>query len=180
MLMDKGKPVDVQQVARALGVRHILEGSVRKSGGRVRITAQLIDAMTSNHLWAERYDRELKDVFAVQDDIAKRIVVALQIQLTEGEQARLSGKGTNKLEAYLKALQAREQFYRMNRQGSMRARKLAEEAIEIDSAYATPYVIIALTHMMDFWFKFTDSPGAQLNQSADHLVPVKTNIPIII
>jgi len=160
--MYKGKPVKVQEVARELGVRYILEGSVRKSGNRVRITAQLIDAMDSNHLWAERYDRELKDVFAVQDDITKRIVVALQIKLTEGEQARLSGKGTNQLEAYLKALQAREQFYRMNRQGSMRARELAEEAIETDPAYAAPYVILALTHMMDFWFKFTDSPGESI------------------
>jgi len=154
----KGKPVKVQKAARELGVRYILEGSVRKSGDRVRITAQLVDTITGNHLWAERYDRDLKDIFAVQDDITKRIIIALQVKLTEGEQARLSGKGTDNLEAYLKTLQAREQFYRMNRQGSTRARELAKEAIEIDPAYATPYVILALTHMMDSWFKFTESP----------------------
>jgi adenylate cyclase len=158
----KGKPVKVQKVARELGIRYILEGIIRKSGDRVRITAQLIDAITGKHLWAERYDRDLKDIFAVQDDITKRIIVALQIKLTDGEQARLSGKGTDSLHAYLKTLQAREQFYRMNRQGSMRARELANEAIELDPAYASPYVILALTHMMDFWFKFTDSPAESI------------------
>ncbi len=158
----KGKPVKVQDAARELGVRYILEGSVRKSGDRIRITAQLVDAITGKHLWAERYDRDLKDIFAVQDDIAKRIIIALQVKLTDGEQARFSGKGTDNLDTYLKTLQAREEFYRMNRQGSMRARELAKEAIELDPAYATPYVILALTHMMDFWFKFTESPNESI------------------
>lgn len=163
----KNTSVNVQQVASELGVRYVLEGSVRKSGSRVRITAQLIDAVTGKHIWAERYDQVLDDIFAVQDDITKRIVVALQIELTEGEQARLSGKGTDNLEAYLKNLQAREQFYRMNRQGTVRARELVEEAIKLDPAYAGPYVISALTHMMDLWFQFTESPEESLKLAGE-------------
>jgi len=93
----KGKPVKVQQVGRDLGVRYVLEGSVRKAGDRVRITAQLVDATTGNHLWAERYDRDLKDVFALQDEITLKIITALQVKLTEAEQARLLAKGTDNL-----------------------------------------------------------------------------------
>ncbi|MFO7737007.1 MAG: adenylate/guanylate cyclase domain-containing protein, partial [Desulfatiglandaceae bacterium] len=121
----KGKPVKVQQVAEDLGIRYVLEGSVRKDAERVRITAQLVDAIEGIHLWAERYDRDLKDIFEVQDEITMRIITALQVKLTEGEQARISGNATDNLEAYLKELQAREHFFRMNKQGSMRARELA-------------------------------------------------------
>jgi len=104
----KGKPVKVQQVAEDLGVRYVLEGSVRKDADRIRITAQLIDAIKGIHLWAERYDSELKDIFSIQDRITKKITAALHTKLTMGEDARIFGKGTNNLEAYLKYLQARE------------------------------------------------------------------------
>jgi adenylate cyclase len=117
-----------------------------------------VDAKTGEHLWAERYDRELKNIFAVQDEITMKIMTALQVTLTEGEQARVYGKATDNLEAYLKMLQAREHFLRMNRQGSMRARELAKQSIEIDPMCETPHVILSLTHMMDLWFKFTESP----------------------
>ncbi|NIQ90393.1 MAG: adenylate/guanylate cyclase domain-containing protein, partial [Gammaproteobacteria bacterium] len=106
----KGKSVKVQQVGRELGVRYVLEGSVRKAGDRVRITAQLIDATTGHHLWAERYDRDLEDIFAIQDEITLRILKALQVKLIDGEQGRLSAKGTENIEAYLKTLQARSHF----------------------------------------------------------------------
>lgn len=162
----KGKPIQVQAAARELGVSFVLEGSVRKAGERVRIAAQLTDA-SGHSLWAERYDRDLKDIFSVQDEITMRIVTSLQVQLTEGEQARISGNNTDNLEAYLKLLQAREHFYQMNKQGSMRARDLAEEAAELDSEYAAPYVIIALTHMMDLWFRFTDSPEESMRLAAE-------------
>jgi len=84
--------VKVKQVSEELGVRYVLEGSVRKTGDKVRITAQLIDATTANHLWAERYDRDLKDIFALQDEITLKIIEALRVKLTEGEQARVIGK----------------------------------------------------------------------------------------
>jgi len=102
----KGKAVNVQEVGQDLGVRYVLKGSVRRFGEKVRINAQLIDAKTGHHLWAEKYDRDLEEIFAVQDDLTKRIITAMQVELTEGEQARVAAKGTNNLEAYLKFLQA--------------------------------------------------------------------------
>ena len=102
----KGKPVKVKQVSEELGVRYVLEGSVRKAGDKVRITAQLIDAITGHHLWAERYDRDLKEIFALQDEITMKIITALQVKLTQGEQAAMIGKGTKNLEAFLKCLQS--------------------------------------------------------------------------
>ena len=99
----KGKPVKVQKVSEELGVRYVLEGSIQKSGDRVRINAQLIDAISGQHLWAENYDRSLKDIFALQDEITLKILTALQVNLTSGEQARVWAKGTKNLEAYLKA-----------------------------------------------------------------------------
>jgi len=163
----KERSVKIQQVGRELGVRYVLEGSVRKAVDRVRITAQLIDTTTDEHLWAERYDRDLRDIFAIQDEITMKILTALQVKLTEGEQARLFGKGTNNLEAYLKFLQAREHFLRMNKQGSMRARQLAKEAISLDQEYAGPYTMLALTHMMDLWFKFSESPKESMKLAVE-------------
>jgi len=110
----KGKPVKVQQVSEELGVQYVLEGGVRKAGDRIRITAQLIDALNGHHLWAERYDRNIDDIFAVQDEITKKIITAMQVKLTEGEQVRTAAKGTNNLEAYLKCLQANEYWNRLN------------------------------------------------------------------
>ena len=104
----KGKPVKVQKVSEDLGVQYVLEGSIQKSGDQVRINAQLIDAISGKHLWAEYYDRSLKDIFALQDEIILKIVTALQVNLATGEQARVWAKGTKNLEAYLKLMQARE------------------------------------------------------------------------
>ncbi|MFO7739560.1 MAG: tetratricopeptide repeat protein, partial [Desulfatiglandaceae bacterium] len=105
--------------------------------------------------------------FEVQDEITMRIITALQVKLTEGEQARISGNATDNLEAYLKELQAREHFFRMNKQGSMRARELAREAIELDPDYTAPHVMLALTHMMDLWFRFTDSPEESMKLAVE-------------
>jgi TolB-like protein/class 3 adenylate cyclase len=114
----KGKPVKIQQVAEELGVRYVLEGSVRKDTERVRITAQLIDAVKGIHLWAERYDRELKDIFAIQDDITKQIITALHLKLTIGDISRIIARTTNSLDAYLKYLQAREMHFKAESFGS--------------------------------------------------------------
>ena len=159
----KGKEVDVRTVGRELGVRNVLEGSVRRAGDKVRITAQLVDVTTGHHLWAERYDRELKDIFAIYDEITMKIINALQVVLTEGEQARLLAKGTENLQAYLKFLQGREYFIRMNKEDNIRARKMAEEAIALDPSYAGPYVISAQTHHMDVWLRSTKSPKQSLS-----------------
>jgi TolB-like protein len=105
----KGKPVKVQQVGRELGVKYVLEGSVRKAEERVRITVQLVNAQTGHHLWAERYERDMKDIFALQDEITMKIVASMQVKLTAGEQARIWAKGTNNLDAYLKFLKSKGQ-----------------------------------------------------------------------
>jgi TolB-like protein/cytochrome c-type biogenesis protein CcmH/NrfG len=128
----KGKGVDVRTVGRELGVRYVLEGSVRRSEDQLRITAQLVDAKTGNHVWAERYDRNLKDVFAVQDEITKKIITELQVKLTVGEQARFRAKGTENLQAYLKYLRAREYFFHFTPDDNTRARKLLTEVIAMD------------------------------------------------
>jgi adenylate cyclase len=163
----KGKPVKIKQVSEELGVRYVLEGSVRKTGDKVRITAQLIDAITGNHLWADRYDRDLKDIFALQDEITLKIIQALQLKLTAIEQARVTGKGTENLNAYLKALQAYEQFGRMNKQGSIMAKQLAKEAIALDPKYALPYTVMAYSHMLDLWFRFSESPEESMKLAVD-------------
>jgi TolB-like protein len=142
----KGKTVKVNQVAEELGVQYVLEGSVGKAEDRVRITAQLIDALSGHHLWAERYDRDIKDIFALQDETTVKIISALQVKLTDGERARISARGTENLQSYLKILQAREQFYTINKKGMAQAQRLFEQAIALDREYAIAYVYLGGTH----------------------------------
>ena len=163
----KGKAVRVKQVAEELGVRYVLEGSVRKSENHVRVTAQLIDALTGKHLWAERYDRDLKELFAIQDEITLEIIRALQVNLTEGEQARVIGRSTKNLQAYLKALEASVQFARMDKQGSMKAKQLAKEAIALDPNYAYPYSTLSSAHLLDLWFDFSESPKESMRLAVE-------------
>jgi adenylate cyclase len=165
----KGKPVKVQQVSEELGVRYVLEGSVRKDGSNIRIAAQLIDALTGNHIWAERYDRNLKDIFSVQDEITKKIITAMQVKLTEGEQARSAGIGTKNLEAYLKYLQARELSNRLNPESNALAKQLAEEAIALDPMYASAYYVLAHTYVSDYWMGTSKSPRDSIEKSIDLL-----------
>jgi adenylate cyclase len=152
----KGKPVKVQQVSTDLGIRYVLEGSVRKAGNRARITAQLVDAVDGHHLWAERYDRNLEDIFALQDEITMKILTALQMELTEGEQARVFAKGTTNFEAYVKFLQASRYF---NQGNFVLTRQNAYEAIELDQNFPAPYVLVAWTHWLDARLERTESPG---------------------
>ena len=161
----KGKSVKVQQVSEELGVRYVLEGSVRKDGDKIRITAQLIDALTGNHLWAEQYDRSLDDIFAVQDEITKKIITAMQVKLTEGEQARAVARGTNSLDAYLKCLQAYEYFNRINPEANAIARQLAEEAISLDPEYAWPYYVLARTNIAAVWLGTSKSPKQSIDKA---------------
>ena len=161
----KGKPVKVKQVAEELGVKYVLEGSVRKAKDKVRITAQLIDALNGNHLWSERYDRNLDDIFNVQDEITKNIITALQVKLTEGEQALSAAKGTNNLEAYLKYLQARELIHQINIESNASAKRLAEEAIALDPEYAWAYKILGQTHMLDVWLGTSKSPKDSMGKA---------------
>jgi adenylate cyclase len=157
--------VKIQQVAEELGVRYVLEGSVQKTENRVRITAQLIDAITGMHLWAERYDRELKDIFALQDEITMKIVTAMQVKLTEGEQSHLLAKGTKNLKAYLQLLQGLEHHRRGNIEDNALGRQLYEEAIALDPEYALAYAFLGITHVMDVWFGSSKSPKKSFAQA---------------
>lgn len=161
----KGKPVKVQQVAEELGVQYVIEGSVRKAGDNVRITAQLIDAISGKHLWAERYDRELKEIFALQDEITMKILSALQVKLTIGEQARSLAKGTGNIEAYLKILQARALRYDFKVENFLRIQQLAEEAISLDPKYPAAYNSLGTAHRFKVWYGLTKTPGKSLERS---------------
>jgi adenylate cyclase len=165
----KGKPVKVQQVSEELGVRYVLEGSVRKGGNKIRITAQLIDALTGHHLWAERYDRNIDDIFAVQDEITKKIITAMQVKLTAGEQVRGAAKGTNNLEAYLKCLQASEYIHRVNIESVVLGKQLAEEAIALDPEYAWAYYILGRAHIVEVWVGASKSPKQSIARAMELL-----------
>jgi TolB-like protein/Tfp pilus assembly protein PilF len=140
----KGKAVKVQEVSQELGVRYVLEGSVLKAGERVRITAQLIDATQDRHLWSEQYDRELKDIFSLQDEIVQKIVTTLKLQLSLWEQ----GKGvygsprTNNLEAYDSFLRGAESYLRFTKEANAQARQLFERAVALDPQYAGAYAFL--------------------------------------
>jgi adenylate cyclase len=145
----KGKPVKVQQVAAELGVRYVLEGSLQRSGERLRVTAQLIDATTGHHLWADRFDRKVDDIFALQDEIARKILIELQVKLTTGEHARVASRGTKSLEAWLLRLQAFDEGSKYTKEGMLKARELYHAAIKADPTYARAWGGIAWTH----WFE---------------------------
>jgi adenylate cyclase len=154
----KGKPVKVKQVSEELGVRYVIEGSVRRAGERVRITAQMIDALKDRHLWAERYDKEFKDIFSIQDDITKNIITAVHVKLTEGERARVFAKGTSNLQAYLKAVQADWFVNQATKDSVLRAQQLAEEAIALDPNYAYAQMALGTVHMYVLWLGMSQSP----------------------
>jgi adenylate cyclase len=154
----KGKPVKIQKVAEDLGVRYVLEGSVQRSADRIRITAQLIDATTGHHIWSQRYDREQKDIFAIQDDITLEITKALQADVMSGEQARHWQKHSpTNLEAWEKFLQGDEYFFRFTKEDNATARRLFEEAIVLDPEYAFAYVMLGWTYYIEARYGWVDS-----------------------
>ena len=161
----KGKPVKVKQVAEEMGVRYVLEGSVRKTEGKVRITTQLIDALTGHHLWAEKYDRDLKDIFAIQDEISFKVVTALQVKLTDGEQALTYAGGTKNFEAYARYLKGADYVKRINKEGNLLARKMAEETIALDPNYPRGYRLLAMTHWLDVRLGLSKDPKQSLTES---------------
>ncbi|HEY4071025.1 MAG TPA: TIR domain-containing protein [Sphingomicrobium sp.] len=142
----KGRSVDVEEVARKLGVSHILEGSVRKAGGRVRINAQLIDGATGEHVWAERYDRDLEDIFSIQDEISKAIVDALKVKLLPKDREAIERRGTTSPEAYNLFLLARQYWITGNHgdpRREERVMRICSRAVEIDPYYAQAWALLA-------------------------------------
>ena len=146
----KGKPVDVKQVGRELGVGYVLEGSVRKAGNRVRVTGQLIDAASGAHVWADRFDRDLTDIFAVQDELTREIIAALKVKLTSEQKGRLSRKTTIDVEAYNFFLRGREKALLQTKSSNAEARALLERAIAISPNFAAAYAFIAFTRLNDY------------------------------
>ena len=155
----KGKPVKVKQVAEELGVRYVMEGSVRRTEDRVRINAQLIDAISGHHLWAERYDRDMKDIFALQDEITKKIVTALQIKLTDGEQARMWSKKTENLDFYLKRMEGIAACREGSVESHIREAQIAQELIDMEPE--SPIGYASLGH--SYWYLATAGKSPQEN-----------------
>ena len=155
----KGKAVDLRQVGRDLGVRYVLEGSVRTAGNKIRITAQLIEVAAGGHVWSARFDRDLTDLFALQDEITSNVVTALHVRLVEGEQARVWCRSTDNLGAWECLTQALPHFRRYTQQDNARARTLFEKAVELDPGYATAWVWIGWTHWAEARFLWVKEPG---------------------
>jgi adenylate cyclase len=155
----KGKAVNVEDVGRELGVRYVLEGSVRKVEDTVRITAQLIDATTGGHVWAERYDRDLQDIFALQDEVVARIVAALAVTLTDEEQELLAQDATDNLEAY--DYERRGWWYKgkLTKEDNEQARLMFERAIELDPQFASAYAGRGFTYYEEWSHQWSQDPG---------------------
>ena len=167
----KGKSPKVQDVSREMGVQYVLEGSVRKSDNQVRVTAQLIDATQDRHMWAERYDRPLQDIFALQDEIVQKIVTTLKLQLTLMEQGILMRKTTDNVEAYDYVLRGTESIVRAihatNKDANLQARQMYERAIALDPLYAEAYARLGATYFLDSFNQWT--PGPQPLERAGEL-----------
>jgi adenylate cyclase len=158
----KGKVVKPEQVSRELGVRYMVEGSVRMADGRVRITAQLVDTTTGYHLWAARYDRDVHDIFAVQEEIARRITRALAVRLTLEEKANMERQYTNSTEAWDAFMRGAELYRQYSQEGNAQARELFEEAIRLDPQFARAYANLAATYRQDWNYEWTaDLPAAE-------------------
>jgi adenylate cyclase len=162
VLTYKEKPVKVRKVSEELGVRYVLEGSVQREKERLRINVQLIDAIRGNHLWAKGYDRELKDLFALQDEITIKVLTALRAKLSKGELERIYAKGTENLEAYLKGMKTMEHILRFTKDDNFLAQRTAREIIAMDPTWPNGYILLGWTHFMDARGGYGNSPNESL------------------
>jgi adenylate cyclase len=166
----KGKPVKVKQVSEELGVRYVMEGSFRRSGDRVRVTVQLVDALRGNHLWAERYDRDLKDIFALYDEITMKILTVIRVKLTEGQDAFAQKgiekyyKGKQGLECYLKIMEGNCYLQSWNIEANKLARQMIEEAIAMCPENPMGYTSLGWVYHHDFALGNTKFPRETLEK----------------
>jgi adenylate cyclase len=161
----KGKPVRVQQVSEEMGVQYVMEGSVQWSGDRVRVTIQLIDALKGHHLFSDRYDRELKDIFALQDEITMKALTAMRVGLRVGEDARFADKGTKNLDAYLKFIQSSK--VTLNKGNVVLARQLVEESLALDPGFVSAYAHLSTMLVMEVWLGVSKSPKESLDRAEE-------------
>ena len=178
----KGRSVDIRAVGRELGVRSVLEGSIRRAGNRVRIVAQLIDATNGAHLWADRYDRDLTDIFAVQDDVTRQIVDALRVTLSPAEKARLTDSGTPDIDAYDCYLRGRELMAvnPKNRERFERSTKFFMKALELDPSYSQAYAGLSMAYNLDYQNRWSDNPDISLRlakRNAEQAIEKNPNEP---
>jgi len=167
----KEKAATVQEIASNLGVQYILEGSVQRSNNRVRVIAQLIDAMTGHHLWAQQYDRQWEDIFALQDDITQHIISnigSFEGPLEKATRAQIKQKAPSDLRAYDYLLLGRERFFLVTKEGNAKARELFQKSVELEPSYSLGHTWIAWTHLVDRDFGWSDAPVASLNLGLDH------------
>jgi adenylate cyclase len=161
----KGRNVNVGEVGKSLGVRYVLEGSVRKSGARVRVTAQLIDAATGGHLWAERFDRELTDIFAVQDDVTAHIVSALALNLTRGDRRSIVAERTDNQEAYDCFLRGRDLWWAFSKEANREAERLLRRAAELDPRFAPAFAFLAAALANGYSNGWSEDPAHALDEA---------------
>jgi adenylate cyclase len=175
----KGRSVDVREIGRELGVRSVLEGSIRRAGQRVRITAQLIDATSGSHLWAERYDRDLTDIFAVQDEVTTQIVGALKVTLSPAEKARLVEKEPSNIAAYDCVLRGREIMLgkEKNRETFEEAVTFFKKALELDANYSQAYASLGFAHMFDYQNRWSDDPDGSFKLAKEYAQKAIENDP---
>ena len=162
----KGKPVELQLVRNKLGVRYVLQGSVLKAGELVRITTQLADTITGHHIWAEKFDRTIKDFFDLLDEIAQKVAIALAIKLTHGESA-ISGLGTRNFKAWGCYVKAISYFERFSKSDNIKAREYSSQAVITDEEFAIAWVLLAWTYFIEVRFGFCDSPDESLKKAID-------------
>jgi len=176
----KDKAAKAQDIRKELGVRYVLEGSVRKANDQVRITAQLIDATTGEHLWSQRYDRSLKDIFALQDEIVQKIVTTLKLQLTVREQGWIVRKHTDNLEAYDYFLRGIESSNRLTKEANTQARQMFEKAIALDPQYAEAYAWLGWTYYIEWSWQWSQDPQAleQAVALAQKAIALDDSLPI--
>ena len=178
----KGKSLKIRTIAEQLGVRYVLEGSVRRTGGRLRINAQLVDATTGGQIWAERYDRNLQDIFGLQDEVVRRIVSALRVRLTASEKHALGREHTKSVKAYDLYLRGRREFARRTREGYSNARSLFQKAIELDPSFARGYAYLAYADARAFRAAWTSEPEQLLHQARKMLhkaITLDDSLPLV-
>jgi adenylate cyclase len=161
----KGRAVDIKEVGRRLGVRYVLEGAVRKASGKVRITGQLIDAVTGAHIWADRFERDLTDVFALQDEVTVAVVSAIQPKLLQTEIAMAARRRPENLTAYDLFLRAMQQFYLTNREGVAEVIRLAHRALELDPGFGLAAALAAAAHGLNILLGYAIDPQLDRNEA---------------
>jgi TolB-like protein/class 3 adenylate cyclase/cytochrome c-type biogenesis protein CcmH/NrfG len=163
----KDQPAELRKVAEDLGIQYLLNGSFQRAGDKVRVTARLSDALSGRHLWAERYDRVMADIFAIQDDIALNVAAALQVVLSEGEKAQIVRPPTKSLEAWNLAIEADTNSQQWTGEGKAKARALLAKAVELDPDFLGAWLSIGWTHWADIRFGWTDTPEDSLRQAEE-------------